>query len=334
MRDINWHLQNDHVIESESEPIIPIIDFHGYTLLDAFDFAAKYKRDREGVSEGSVGNYDRTKRSIERFMVWKKIPLNFKLRSLHFGFINEFFNYLKIELKLANKSFNNHRTMFHATIQCLIDQNQKLFGGVNPIRVVKFLKTKTKKHAAYSIDQMNMITGAAEKHGDFQFILFIKFIYFTLARPKKEIRLLQVKDIRMHMKRILFVAGNAKTQEQYVGIGKPLAKIIEDSGILNFEPNDYVFTVAGTPGKTPTGKKYFYLRLVKYLEETGLDEVNPDFTLYGFKHTGAIQLYMATKDIKLLQRQCRHTTVSQTDQYLRHLGVFDDFQNLDKLKWK
>lgn len=50
--------------------------------------------------------------------------------------------------------------------------------------------------------------------------------------------------------------------------------------------------------------------------------------LYGEKHTGVIALYLVTKDMKLIQRQCGHTTTEQTDQYLSNLGLFLDYEQL------
>jgi integrase len=53
------------------------------------------------------------------------------------------------------------------------------------------------------------------------------------------------------------------------------------------------------------------------------------YDLYGFKHTGVIALYLATRDIKLIQAQCRHKDISTTDIYLRDLGLFLDQDALD-----
>ena len=50
-------------------------------------------------------------------------------------------------------------------------------------------------------------------------------------------------------------------------------------------------------------------------------------TLYSWKHTGAIKLYQATKDMKKVQRQCRHWSITETDNYLRDLGLFDHIRN-------
>ncbi|MBD2704777.1 hypothetical protein IC229_29355 [Spirosoma sp. BT702] len=55
----------------------------------------------------------------------------------------------------------------------------------------------------------------------------------------------------------------------------------------------------------------------------------PGYDLYGWKHTGVIALYMATKDMKLIQQQCGHSTITQTDEYLRDLGLFLDYDILD-----
>ena len=54
-----------------------------------------------------------------------------------------------------------------------------------------------------------------------------------------------------------------------------------------------------------------------------------EYTIYGYKHTGAISLYRKTKDIKKVEQHCRHSTIQQTNQYLRDLGVLAEDEELD-----
>ena len=49
-----------------------------------------------------------------------------------------------------------------------------------------------------------------------------------------------------------------------------------------------------------------------------------EFTLYSWKHTGVVNAYKNGVDIKALQLQCRHHSVSQTDTYLKSLGFMDN----------
>jgi len=55
-----------------------------------------------------------------------------------------------------------------------------------------------------------------------------------------------------------------------------------------------------------------------------------EHTVYGYKHTRAINLYLATQDIELVRRHCRHAHAGITATYLRKLGMFDDDEQLSK----
>jgi integrase len=66
------------------------------------------------------------------------------------------------------------------------------------------------------------------------------------------------------------------------------------------------------------------------MEALDLYKVNPNFTPYGIKHTGAIGLYLATKDPAVVQSQCRHQKLETTLKYLRDLGIFIDFTQINK----
>lgn len=42
---------------------------------------------------------------------------------------------------------------------------------------------------------------------------------------------------------------------------------------------------------------------------------------YSWKHTGVTNAYLAGVDIVSIQRQCRHHSLSETEKYLRSLGL-------------
>jgi integrase len=53
---------------------------------------------------------------------------------------------------------------------------------------------KGEKHTPYSQAQLTAILDVAR--ADPQFYLFLHFLYYTFARPGKEVRLLRVRDLR------------------------------------------------------------------------------------------------------------------------------------------
>ncbi len=51
---------------------------------------------------------------------------------------------------------------------------------------------------------------------------------------------------------------------------------------------------------------------------------DPDYTLYGFKHTAYVKWYKAEKDIIKIQKMSRHTTVKTTERYIKSMGLLKD----------
>lgn len=208
---------------------------------------------------------------MQRFMEHEGIDKNMSLRVLNKSFTQRLSIYLKTELNLKNKSHNNIITVFHSVIATLIKLDENLFAK-NPTKVDK-LKVTSHTHAAYTQAQLKQFTEAINDN-DAQLLLFIRFIYFTLARPK-ELKFLKISHIRMDVKRILIVGENAKTNiEQYVGIAPVFEKMIIDSGILNYPPDYYVFTANGKPGMKPVGHNYFYKRFRPYMDALNFKKIN------------------------------------------------------------
>jgi integrase len=161
---------------------------------------------------------------------------------------------------------------------------------------------------------------------DPQFWLYISFLYYGLFRPDAECRKLKISDIHHHY---IQVRGedskNKKTQ--FVQIAKGLQEQIEFNNLRSQNGTFYIFTNQGIPGNTFPGEKWFYKKHQKMLETLGLNGKN--YSQYSWKDTGVIALYRATKDVKLIQRMCRHSSLDQTDKYLKSLGLFLQDEILD-----
>ena len=59
---------------------------------------------------------------------------------------------------------------------------------------------------------------------------------------------------------------------------------------------------------------------LKVKQHFGFDK-DPYYTLYGFKHTAAVNWYKVEKDIRKIQKMCRHNTLTTTERYLKSLGL-------------
>ncbi len=245
-------------------------------------------------------------------------------------------SYLRGEKKLANKTINNIFTNLATTFNYL-EKRGKIW-KVNPLQAIDTLPVHVKKHAAFTNEQITAIMNAIREHqvnapvhrrsGYKQLELFIQFIYYALARPN-EIMDLKVGDVQLDENRV-FIRGeiSKNKMDDYVAIPDKLKNSIKKSGVLKAKPGDFIFSKGGVPGATRLHDNFFWDKHKRILEETGLRDLNPNFSLYSYKHTGAISLYKATKDVKIVQQQCRHQSVAQTDAYLRDLGLHSNYDVL------
>jgi hypothetical protein len=198
----------------------------------------------------------------------------------------------------------------------------------NPAARIESLPLETSEmHMPFSNEQQLRIKETLISKGNQQLLLFIKFLYYLFLRPGFELRLLRVRDIKQHT---VFVpaADRAKNNKgEHVVIPAALEEIIGEFRLRRYNKEYFVFSALGVPGPELAGINYFYKRHRKLLDELALTD--EQYTLYGYKHTGAINLYEATKDLLAVQRHCRHSSSSQIDAYLRKYGVIVDTQVLN-----
>lgn len=359
IQKLHEFLKNDYHLNSEPMPKILAMDFKGYSLVNAITYAINDKRHIKGIKESSLSKYESALTTIKDYLKFKGLPENFPLRNVTHHFVQGYFDYIKKERRVQNNTHNDRRGFLHAMFEVLIRKSDgQLFRGKNPFATVPVLPVQTRKHAAFTDEQLRSMVEHARGRGDHHVVLFIQFMYFTLARPD-EIRNLKIGNIDLVRRKILFKASEAKTGiEDYVGINDRFYSIIQESGIMSYPVHYYVFSnemvvnrepiqgnikVTGgnknpgrkdersyAPGLTRVGVNYFSGMIADYIKDLQLDRVNPNFTPYGIKHTGAIGLYLATKDPKVVQAQCRHREMDTTLKYLRDLGLFIDFEQINK----
>ncbi|QNF34375.1 hypothetical protein HUW51_17200 [Adhaeribacter swui] len=342
--DINTLLANDYIInkpgaeleeEVESDPANAHLPFDvtRRTLLDGFVYFKEVYF--SSILPGTQKGYNSLFRALFEWFEQKekedgKNWLNLIFIEFNVHVANAFFDYLKNEKEVkfkgekkkgvSNKTFNNYLTYFATFYNFFIDRSL-LAVHQNPLARFNKKNTETNQHTPFTNKQIQLIKAKMLEKKAHQLLTFVQFLYYTFGRPGKEVRLLQVKDIRA--KTIFFPASRAKNATgAHVGIPPELELIIQENNYREYPPHYYIFTLKGKPGPEPVGINYFPRNHAKILELVGITE--PDYSLYGYKHTGNINLYNATKDLKAVQRQNRHKTSAQTDTYLRALGLLQD----------
>ena len=289
---------------------------------NSIDESIKHYLDAKKITlkKKALASYKTHVAYIQEYCKEKKITSISKFSATH-GVL--FLDWLSSHKRHSNRTVNNVRGTTTNFFNFLKKRELIKFGKV--MSETEALPTRSQKHKAFSPLQIQQIKELAIPHRNEQLWLFLNFCYYTLARPREEIRLLKIGDIKE--KTIEFQVQNAKGNlTESVIIPSALEKLIQEYGLRDCNPDFYIFTSDFVPGETPSGQNRFYLD-----HDAILTELNMlgNYSLYSWKHTGAIALYKKTKDIKLVQQQCRHKHITTTDKYLRDLGLFLNVNALD-----
>jgi site-specific recombinase XerD len=240
-------------------------------------------------------------------------------------FTNEHANQFLDDIIIIHKLSTRRRNNLRGTMSTLFNffRKRKVIAE-NPFHEIQKLPSIAGKHVAYTPDKLAKFK-ALITNKEPQLWLFINFIYFAFIRPGEELRRLRVRDIR---KTTINIEGeNAKNNTtQHILIPTALEEIIQENNLRSYHEDHYVFSHNG-PGTELVGKNYFYTKHKKLLEKMKFDQSHD---LYSWKHTGVIALFQATQNIELIRQQCRHSDIATTQKYLRDLGCFINYDEINK----
>lgn len=283
-----------------------------------------YMSDKKStLKKNSVSTYEKWERYFLEFLVAEKYE-NLALDEFTTFHANEMRKYALGTQNMGNKTFNSYKGF----VSGIFNYFKPIFKLVeNPIAItITKLKEKVSKHIAYNKHQIKDYKKFCDELEVPELWFFVRMIYYTLCRPHEELRRMQIADIKSD--HIFIYAEASKTGHRTVMIPSALEEAFTEWKIRDLPPHWYLFSHGGMPGPTLVSKSFMYERHIKVMEKMELK--NTGYDIYGWKHTGAIALYTATKDLMLLKEQCGHSDISQTVQYLRDLGVFHYSNQINK----
>ena len=230
-------------------------------------------------------------------------------------------DHLVVEQQLAGKSINSKVSYMKSLFNELL---QREIIKENPFaKIKKHKEVKTYQNLAYTDKEVTQVKKAVlEKYPDLW--TFIQFIYYCYLRPS-EIRSLTMEHVKIKSGKI-FVPGNISKNGIDAWVDIP-AVFLEYLGSINFFENKHGLLFTNVTGNK-IGKNTMTSRHKTIIDALGMDNRH---TLYSWKHTGVVKAYKAGVDIKSIQRQCRHTSIDMTDNYLKSLGLFDNKEFLLKM---
>lgn len=238
-----------------------------------------------------------------------------------FTLVNMFSRKMAIEyIDFRGKSTNSGKTLnniisYEKAIFSLLKEREII--SINPwIGIKKFKEVFSVKNLAYKQYEAKILIDLIQAQ-DYELYCFVQIIYNTFMRPN-EIRQLQVCDIDLARHKIFLSATNSKNKKaEYISYPLRINEILINL-IKNKTENQYLFQNKKLNG--PISKNKMNDRHSEFLKIANLE--NQNHTLYSWKHTGVVRAYEAGIDLKRIQLQCRHSTVAQTDHYLKSLGLY------------
>ena len=234
-----------------------------------------------------------------------------------------YLDYIIQRLNLSTRTRNNNKDALYTAFQFFV--KRKII-NTNPWEEISDLPTHARKHTAFTKQQRRKVIAEIIAQGEMQLLLFVSFIFYTFLRPRRELRLRRVRDIQNGTIQVSSSTAKGRTTE-YVQIPNELARLIEEMKITEYPEHYYIFGQNGKPGPEPIGENTLYYIHYDILKKLKLHKMNLD--TYSWKHTGVIELFLATQDIELIRKHCRHKDIGSTQKYLRDLGLFI---NYDKIK--
>ncbi|MFN3380320.1 MAG: tyrosine-type recombinase/integrase [Runella zeae] len=186
----------------------------------------------------------------------------------------------------------------------------------------KLPETETVKNVAFTREHQKIVENWMFEN-DFELYLFTRFMYHAFIRPK-ELRALTVTNVDLYA-RVITIQGTISKNRKNESVPINLTLF----GLLSFLDGKMGFLfgknlVVGSRLKCQENEPYN--RHAAALLACGLNGLG--YSLYSWKHTGAVRAYQSGVDIKKLQRLLRHSSLTITDIYLRSLNVITDIENL------
>ena len=236
-----------------------------------------------------------------------------RLRDIQTTHIVKFLDSIKA-IGNSNLTRNNYLTWLKAIFNTL---QARGYITENPAKNIKKLREEQTKSVALSPEHLKIVINEI-KQSDPESYIFCLFVFYTFIRPI-ELRRLKVGQVNLQSQKIVIYGNQSKNKKtEYVMLPEPLKKVLLEEKFLERDIEDRLFSDT-TPLKY-SRNKYSIL----FSEIVNKHKLPKDYSLYCLKHTGVVEYYKKGCGIKFIKEQCRHSSLEQTDKYLKSLGLFEN----------
>lgn len=312
---VGWCPFTDKIVSNE---------FNNYDvsmLVGAIDFFIDIKKN--SIRPRTLTTYTSIIKIFKKWLFENKIEYiltsNFKITDAQ-----KYMDYILINRSNSNFTHNNVLIGLRSIFNFFVERE---IIKINPFKKIKKLPAEKGKNSSYTDDEIQQVDNYLLEN-DKRLYYFKEFIYCAGIR-RTELTLIKVRDVLQDT--ILLRSDLSKNRKQEsVIINKKLRNIINEMELNKYNPDDYIF---GKKLQTCSDKFPNPNHITsRFKEITKQLNIRDECTLYSWKHTGAINLYNATKDPYLVMRHLRHHSLEMTMIYLRSLGINAD-EKLKELSW-
>ena len=191
----------------------------------------------------------------------------------------------------------------------------------NPVHQTSKQKEVCNLNLPYKNDQlMKVMDCLKEKHP--QLHLCCLLMYGCMLRPHQEIRMLSRGNFDAGFSKIsLSGSQNKSRRNRTVPVPVYVQDAIKSLGVDRLEEGHNIFSTT----VQPYNLSFFntaWSRIKEGLVKNGI--ISQNHTLYSFRHTAAVNMYLKTKDPFKIQQAFGHSSLRVTLTYLRNLGLMVD----------
>jgi site-specific recombinase XerD len=280
------------------------------------------KKRELGKSEKTLGDYQY---DINPLITWckKQSPAILKIDEITIDHVESYLADQAKAEKWKARTYNNKANSI-TTFFNYLQQKRKL--KINPIQqgMLERRTNKAEKNKYYDQDTLNLLLPKLKKKPVLR--RRILWGYYTCARGS-ELRMLKIKDIDFNIQKITISAEVGKTGatvgKRSIPICQELMDIINEENLRGLPGDYFIFGPKGLPGESHLGVTYFSDMYKMVKEDINID---PNFTIYSFKHTRVVDLLVAGFDPIKVMYITGHSDWSSFQKYIRELGAVMDKQ--------
>jgi len=193
--------------------------------------------------------------------------------------------------------------------------------AINPVAGTKTMKTKATLHKAYTKDQLREVLGILELEHQNLYMCAV-FMYGCFLRPHQEIRHLFRHHLNEDCSAISLSGSENKSRRNRTVYVPPYVR----AAIKKYHLSDLHYDANLFTGNCDVfNESYFNTAWSRVKEDMVKDNIiDEEHTLYSFRHTAAVNLYMKTKDLYKVQQAMGHSSMTVTLTYMRSLGLVNN----------